>query len=674
MDNPLGVPLPPLSPVRLAGPIRLLDGTAPIEGAAGYEADLERGDFAVLEYSLATGALAGTAYLAADVLMEGTFLTVFRMVFQEGEGGPEATMAFGLLNQCQARLAVPVSFLSQNRRHFGRQGAWLNIRVSGARLDPRCVDRIRLLVTRRGDPRPRFWLTPWALRSGAPPALTDPLLPRGPLLDDMGQSTLMDWPGKSRRPAEVTRRLFRQLEDAPRCVWPEPFGRWGGWRDRSLPATGFFRTHHDGRRWWLVDPDGHPFWSAGLNCVSIHVASGYGGLEKALTFLPAHDGPYREAFTAPDPRTKAIDYLAVNLIRAFGPETWRARWSAVVLGLLRQMGINTVANWSDGPMAAAAGFPYVRWLQPRFTATPLIFRDLPDVFAESFEREAKEFAIPLKETVNDPALIGYFMMNEPTWGFSDYCIAEGMLLGPGGSATRQALCEHLRRRYATDAALTAAWGMPATFARLAEGSWEACFSPAARADLEAFSSVMAARFWATLSAACRAVDDRHLNLGVRYHRAPPDWATAGMECFDVFSMNCYRDILPADVIAPISRRLNRPILIGEYHFGSLDAGLPAPGLRLVASQADRARAFRCYQENAASQPWCVGTHYFTLYDQSALGRHDGENYQIGFVDVCHRPYDPLCAASRASSGRLYDVAAGLAAPYSEPAAHIVFRA
>jgi hypothetical protein len=60
----------------------------------------------------------------------------------------------------------------------------------------------------------------------------------------------------------------------------------------------------------------------------------------------------------------------------------------------------------------------------------------------------------------------------------------------------------------------------------------------------------------------------------------------------------------------------------------------------------------------------VGVHYFILYDQSALGRFDGECYNIGLYDVCNRPYEPLCDAARASHERLYDIATGAVPPFS----------
>jgi hypothetical protein len=176
---------------------------------------------------------------------------------------------------------------------------------------------------------------------------------------------------------------------------------------------------------------------------------------------------------------------------------------------------------------------------------------------------------------------------------------------------------------------------------------------------------MVERFFGGLSQACRAADPNHLNLGIRYYTVPPRWALAGMRYFDVFSMNCYRKKLPAAEMEHISTMLHQPILIGEWHFGSLDVGLPASGIGHVRSQEDRGKAYRVYVEDAASRPWCVGTHYFILYDQSALGRFDGENYNIGFLDVCNQPYPELSEAARHSHERIYEVAAGEVSPYAE---------
>ena len=156
---------------------------------------------------------------------------------------------------------------------------------------------------------------------------------------------------------------------------------------------------------------------------------------------------------------------------------------------------------------------------------------------------------------------------------------------------------------------------------------------------------MVEKFFKELTESCRRVDPNHLNLGIRYYTIPPAWAVAGMRSFDVFSMNCYENRVRSADMAKINSLLNRPLLVGEWHFGALDVGLPATGIGAVRSQADRGKAFRVYTEDAASKPWCIGVHYFTLYDQSALGRSDGEDYNIGFLDVCNKPYEPLAAAA-----------------------------
>ncbi len=120
-------------------------------------------------------------------------------------------------------------------------------------------------------------------------------------------------------------------------------------------------------------------------------------------------------------------------------------------------------------------------------------------------------------------------------------------------------------------------------------------------------------------------------------------------------MNCYQEKVPAATVDNIHKLLRRPVMVGEWHFGALDVGLPASGIGHLKNQEDRGKAYRVYLEDAASQPNCVGVHWFTLYDESALGRFDGENYNIGFMDVCNRAYEELGRAAIASHERMYTV-------------------
>ncbi len=659
--NSFTLPLDADSAARLRQP-----GPTPLPGATWYIAS-NPGDG--LSYRFPAGALAEMRYLTADLLLDGKNLCTFVIILQEGEDGPAFILSQGFLNQCQARIRMPLEAVNQNRWMYDREGAWLKPRCGGQRVDLAKVDRMRFEIERPAynlqGPLPVRWcLTDFVAVLEEPACLSDPILPAGPLLDELGQSTLHDWPGKARSVEEVAQGLQAQLAAAPSHKLPEGWSRWGGWQGRRLEATGFFRVAQVDDRWWLVDPDGYVFWSAGMDCVSVDTAANYTGLESALAWHPDPQGPFAAVYGARYSTAPHINYLAANLIRAFG-ENWHDHWATIALAELRRTGFNTVANWSEWQSAHAAQFPYVRPLRPNYEGMRLVYRDFPDVFDPQFEQVCAEYAEQLRETRDDPAFIGYFLMNEPTWGFSSESPAAGMLFNAPACPSRAALSDFLREKYTGDAPLSAAWGIETTLDAIAGDHWQHPLTPAAQADLDNFSALMVERFFGGLSRACKSVDPNHLNLGIRYYTVPPEWALAGMRHFDVFSMNCYRSRLPAEDMARISQLLQQPVMIGEWHFGALDVGLPASGIGHVPTQADRGRAFRFYVEDAAAKPWCVGVHYFILYDQSALGRFDGENYNIGFLDVCNRPYEALAAAARQAHEHLYDVASGVSAPFDD---------
>lgn len=658
-----------ITPSAYKGNIETQAGPTPIPEAAWYQGN-NPGDG--LLYTFPAGTLAEMNYLTADLLLDGAALATFVIVLQEGENGPTFELSSGFLNQCQARMRVPLEAVNQNRWRYEREGAWLKPRCQGQRVNLHKVDRMRFEIERKSPWAVRWCMTDFIATVGEPPPLSRPILPKGPLLDELGQYTLQDWQTRSRSAAEVTARLQAQYAAASGHQLPEHTSRWGGWLGRRFEASGFFSTINDGQRWWLVDPDGYAFWSAGLDCVSVDTAANYQGLENALGWLPEAEGDYQAIFSRRRGEAPHINYLAANFIRAFGAQEWHEKWASITLGELRRMGFNTVANWSDWRIARQAGVPYVRPLSqldeyiPRGSTLKMVYRDFPDVFHPDFHQLCADFAEQLRETADDPAFIGYFLMNEPTWGFAQETPAAGMLYNTADCFARQALSRHLFDKYNSPQALATAWGMPVTLATIAEGRWEQALTPAAQADLAEFSGVMVERLLGGLSQACKAVDFNHLNLGARYYTVPPAWALEGMRHFDVFSMNCYRKSVPADEVERISSLLNQPVMIGEWHFGALDAGLPASGIGHVPDQPARGQAYRYYLENAAALPACIGTHYFILYDQSALGRFDGENYNIGFLDVCNRPYEPLADAARLSHERMYEVAARKLAPYNEP--------
>ncbi|MBN1249343.1 MAG: hypothetical protein JXC32_16910, partial [Anaerolineae bacterium] len=519
-----------LVPAGMTKGLKQVEGEALIPGAVWYETDEVGGG---LTYTFPEGTLAAAQYLSADWLLDGSQLVVFVLHLQEGDDGPIFRLTFGFLNQCSARMRVPLEAVNQNRWRYPREGAWLKPLCGGDRVDLRKVDRMRIEVLRKGAETARFCVTPVTASVAAPSKLDRLILPKGVLLDELGQSALHAWRGRTSSADVLTTRLEGQLADAPAQQLPEPYSRWGGWKARQVEATGFFRTHHDGERWWLVDPDGFLFWSSGLDCVRFSIDSAYEGLEDALLWLPEPGDDYDTTLRAGE--WTSMNYLKANFIRAFGPEEAEGNWATIVLSQLRSFGFNTVANWSDWEIARGK-MPYTRPMDTEaLHMVPNVYRDFPDVYHPAFQDAAAAFAEQLASTVDDPAFMGYFLMNEPTWGFAQETPAAGMLYSTETCYAREALVGFLQERYAPEQALSEAWGFEVSFDEIGAGRWQRRLTEAAEADLAAFSEKMVVRYFGTLSEACRRVDPHHLNLGIRYQSVPPAWAVEGMRTFDVFS-------------------------------------------------------------------------------------------------------------------------------------------
>ena len=122
---------------------------------------------------------------------------------------------------------------------------------------------------------------------------------------------------------------------------------------------------------------------------------------------------------------------------------------------------------------------------------------------------------------------------------------------------------------------------------------------------------------------------------------------------DVISFNRYR-FSPND-LKPHNPSIDKPILIGEFHFGALDRGMLHTGLRSVQNQQQREKAYFEYIKAALENPYLVGAHWFQYGEQAVTGRGDGENYQIGFLDVCDNPYQETIDGCREIGYQMYEV-------------------
>jgi hypothetical protein len=117
------------------------------------------------------------------------------------------------------------------------------------------------------------------------------------------------------------------------------------------------------------------------------------------------------------------------------------------------------------------------------------------------------------------------------------------------------------------------------------------------------------------------------------------------------SFNLYRQTITA-WWPPVA--IDKPVIVGEFHFGATDSGVFGPGLRGAENQADRARLYSQYVRGAATNPQIVGVHWFKLTDEPASGRvGDGENHNIGFLTITDTPYVRMTQASRGVAAQIY---------------------
>ncbi len=491
-----------------------------------------------------------------------------------------------------------------------------------------------------------------------------------PMLDALGQKHLTDWQGKTHGEDELSAVLRAEADVQDEQSLPYR-SRYGGWKQKQFTSTGYFALQHDGRRWWLLDPDGYAFFSTGFDCMAINTEAYVGGNEQLCQSLPGKDSEcWSVNHWNGDDSPNTFNFARYNLIRAFGKD-YHNIWSALMRRRMLRWGMNTTACWSDPAYIKKAGLPYVISGGSYPTTQKCIFRDFPDVCSPEFAANAKKWAQFLVPYAQDKLLIGYFMANEPKWAFvQDLNIAALTLSSDEHFFSKGFIIDLLIQKYGTTDALNTAWGTAfASFDALWRSIDTHGCAGKMQEDLIEISGEMIRLFIKIPALAAKEVDPHHLNLGIRYAWLSHKMLANGCEYTDVFSFNCY-EMDPTDTLSQFASLTGKPLLIGEFHFGATDRGLDAPGLRAVADQAARGDAYRYYVHRAAAHPHCLGAHYFMLYDQSYLGRYDGENYQIGALDVCSRPYTEFIEGIVRTNTEIYEVADGLIPPTEEQATEI----
>lgn len=443
-----------------------------------------------------------------------------------------------------------------------------------------------------------------------------------PVVDEFGQWAHAGWPGK----VKDLGQLKQSWTAEEKGLGKGDFGycKYGGYSHTKAKATGFFRVEQIDGKWWFVDPDGHLFFSTS----STGIGAGGGdsrmqGREDYFKALPPVD------VNPPAGRRPQTGFYTWNIQRRHG-DTWRTKWVDLALRRLEDWGMNTIGNWSDSQLWDAGRKAYQ--VNLRGWGMEFGYMGMPDVYSEEWaklvDQAAAEQCAPRK---NDPWLLGYFVANEPPWPGRESLIVDIILERPPSAIQKELK----------------------TF--LAQGD-----TPERRKQ---FIYKAYEKFLEVINAAIKRHDPNHLNLGLRFGGGvPPMEMLKASKAFDVYSMNVYSTMVSPKVMEEIYKVIGKPIIVGEFHFGVPERGLAA-GLVQVRDQAERGLAYRYYVEQAASFPAFIGSSWFQWVDQPSTGRMDGENYNIGLVDVTDRAYPEMVEAMKTTHRRLYEVHAGRTAPY-----------
>jgi hypothetical protein len=479
------------------------------------------------------------------------------------------------------------------------------------------------------------------------------------LVDEFGQWIPEEWPGKAHNLEELKKAWSEEEAALGKNPVPDR-DRFGGFVKTQAKATGFFRVEQIDGKWWFIDPEGHYFFSNGANGIGTTSATRVTGREAIFTALPPPDlvpagfgggGRNQAARTSEIQNRESkvqnppaggrggggagqgavnASFYTWNLVRRYGSDdTWRQKWAQFTARRMADWGLNTLYGNDQTLVAAQPRQPYVVTI--REWQGGQSFLGLPDVYAADFESRvdgiAQRACTPYKD---DPYLLGYFIGNEPSWPTRESALADMILAAPDTGINRE-LKKWLAEKGDT-------------------------------ADTRrAFAFQAFERYLTVIIAAVKKHDPNHLNLGIRFGGSPPPEVIRFGRLFDVYSHNIYQPTPDPARIQRYYELTGRPILIGEFHNGTPGRGM-SPGLVQANSQAEKGYLYRCYVENAAANPAIVGAHWFQFIDQPNTGRNDGENYNIGMVDVTDRPYPEMVASMKLAHQHVLDVRLGKLAP------------
>jgi hypothetical protein len=440
-----------------------------------------------------------------------------------------------------------------------------------------------------------------------------------------------------------------------------PLDRFGGWTKKKFRATGFFRTEHDGKRWWLVTPEGNAFLSFGVN------------------------------------------HLYPDLFQAeYNREAWRKQ-----LGLedfawpqfapaLRQWFLQTCREWGFNTVGVHNALSLVNSPRPAMPyMLPIHFVDIPhwkpeipdnafrDVFSDEFARHcdhmAKKLASPAR---NDPFMLGYAMTDCPLLTEED-CRERPDVIGGARRKSRigwprrlrnlgadapgkVAFVETMRGLYRgqiSDFNTTYGTAFDSFDALEKAENWRPAtdLSNANETrDNVVFLQAVVAKYYETARDAIGRYDSNHMFFGDKIN-ANTDTADTILPITSKFTdVVFYQMYARYEVQKPGLERwakiVDKPIINGDSSYTMITAHMPRPYGPVADNVQQRAEWTDEFFRNAFARPEFVGWHYCGLIDATQQVARKQARQHSGLMNGYGEPYPELKQVIQACAKEMYGIA------------------
>lgn len=386
--------------------------------------------------------------------------------------------------------------------------------------------------------------------------------------------------------------------------------------DRSTSPKGkFFRLQEINGTWFLLDPQGRPFFLRGAN----HFGDG--------TYMPwnlesRYGSKQRWRQSVRDRhRELGFNYLPPSIgPSAVDPEV--ARRQTGQADPPRNSLVKRTPEWPAAHLAEL-DFPFTLFLE--VPKQYMAGANMPDVFGDEFaaavETRCQEMVAPLKD---NPNLIGYHFCHNPPWNM-DARSAAGWIADctRPGNAGRKVWIQLMRRIYGSVERWRRTYGVPIK-------SWEDIESldnpikgyvsaARQREDQEAYQRLICDRWHQVYCETIRRYDPNHLILGDRntLHLQPPPrpWA------FHI--MRRHLDVLSVNVMGPpetvyevleyATRHWNGPIHLADTG-ACIYEQEPAKSGYQAADLAEWEAVYRGMMEMGLEHPQIIGFGWCGYYE------------------------------------------------------------